>query len=498
MSPRTQLRLVPPPANVEVATDLQYGSRQAQRSWQRLPIRDRLAIIRELRYRIAEHSEDLASSVRLPQRSSRAETLAAEVLPLADACRFLEREAATLLAPQRPGRRGRPFWLAGSQIELRREPLGLILILGPANYPLFLPGVQILQALLAGNAVVVKPGRYGLKPVSLLADLLRRSGLPEGLLTVLDESPRAAAATMAAGVDKVFLTGSATTGRAVLQQLAPDLTPAVMELSGCDPVFVRDDADLDLVARALRFGMTFNGSFTCIAPRRVFVSHRRLAELEEKLIGELSAVAPVPIDTATESEVCRSTEEALAWGARLSFGALPSAPAMRPLVLADTTPAMAVHRADVAAPLLALCAVDDDQQALRLAELCPYQLGAAVFGEPSGARALAERVGAGVVVVNDLVVPTADPRVPFGGRKKSGFGVTRGAEGLLEMTQVKTVILRHGRFRPHFDPAGPEEEGLLSAFVQIAHGRTLGRQLKAVLDAAKTLIQRPAPGRPTR
>ena len=481
--------------------------REAQAGWAATPVRRRLEVVRELRHLIAEHTGELAATVSLPQRGSAAETLAAEILPLADACRFLEREAAKLLAPRRLGGRGRPFWLSGSNVELRREPFGVVLVIAASNYPLLLPGVQLVQALVAGNAVWVKPGRGGSQAAALLAALLRRAGVPGGVLQVLGESPHEAAAAIDAGVDKVLLTGSLETGREVLRRLAPAVTPAVMELSGCDPVFVREDADLELVVRALGFGTTFNGGFTCIAPRRILVHRSRAPELEVALAGRLRSLPPVPVDAEAAARVRRLALEAFQGGARLC-GELPrgetagggqgGTESMAPLLVAGVRPEMAIARADLAAPVLSLIAVGGDRQALDAARRCRFELGATIFGAETGARALAREVPAGVVVINDLIVPTADPRLPFGGRGDSGFGVTRGAQGLLELTRVKAVVGRGGSFRPHFDPPGPDQERLLEDFVQIAHARTLGRRVGAIFDAVKLLFQRPAPGRRNR
>ena len=470
----------------------------AQAAWAAASVRRRLGVVRELRHLIAEHTGQLAATIRLPQRTSPAETLAAEILPLADACRFLEREAEALLAPQKLGRRGRPFWLGGSKVELRREPFGVILVIAASNYPLLLPGVQLVQALVAGNAVLVKPGHGGAETATLLASLLRRAGLPDGLLSVLGESTAEATAAIDAGVDKVVLTGSHDTGREVLGRLARSVTPAVLELSGCDPVFVRADADLELVIDALCFGTTFNGSFTCIAPRRIFVARSLAAELEVALAARLRSLPPIPVGRQAAAEVRRLALEAFQNGARLCgelpLGELPgrhppAGHSMRPLLLAGVTPDMAIAGADLAAPVLSLIAVDGDNHALEAARLCRYQLGATIFGGEQGARVLADQVAAGVVVINDLIVPTADPRVPFGGRAASGFGVTRGAEGLLELTRTKAVIHRRGRFRPHFDEPGPEQERLLFNFVRIAHARTLKQKLRAVFSAIKLMIE---------
>ncbi len=134
---------------------------------------------------------------------------------------------------------------------------------------------------------------------------------------------------------------------------------------------------------------------------------------------------------------------------------------------------MPLLREDVFVPVVALVPVRNDADALEADARCPYALGATIFGAEPGAAALARRVRAGVVVVNDVIVPTADPRLPFGGRGLSGFGVTRGAEGLLEMTAVKAVCTRHGRRRPHLEPLRAGDEGMVLAYLRAVHGRRL-------------------------
>jgi acyl-CoA reductase-like NAD-dependent aldehyde dehydrogenase len=139
-------------------------------------------------------------------------------------------------------------------------------------------------------------------------------------------------------------------------------------------------------------------------------------------------------------------------------------------IVAGAAPGLRLLREDVFAPVLSLVPVADTEAALSAARLCPYALGASVFGPEAPARALAARVQAGSVCVNDLIVPTADPRLPFGGRGRSGFGLTRGAEGLLEMTVAKTVSIRRGRLRPHLDPPRPGDEARFAALITTLHG----------------------------
>jgi acyl-CoA reductase-like NAD-dependent aldehyde dehydrogenase len=148
-----------------------------------------------------------------------------------------------------------------------------------------------------------------------------------------------------------------------------------------------------------------------------------------------------------------------------------------PCVLADVHAQMPVAHLDTFDPILSITAFDTDEEAVVMANNCPFGLGASVFArDEAAARAIAARLEAGVVTINDLIVPTADPRVPFGGRKQSGFGVTRGAEGLLAMTQTKVVQLRRGRKRAHFNLGLTNRFGpLFPIFIQLVHGRLTTR-----------------------
>jgi acyl-CoA reductase-like NAD-dependent aldehyde dehydrogenase len=435
-------------------------ARRKSEEWASAPIRARLAPMGRLRRLIGARAAGLAES--LGPRRPLADTLAAEVLPLAEAARFLHRRAERILAPRRLGLAGRPLWLAGVAAEIRRDPMGAVLVLAPSNYPLFLPGAQILQALAAGNAVCVKPAPGCAAPMRALAALLAEAGLPEGVLQVLDDSAAAGIAASHAGFDHIVLTGSAETGRRVLEAAAGTLTQTTVELSGNDAVFVLPGADLDLVAACLAYGMRLNDGATCIAPRRVFIPRALAAGLESRIVAALAALPPPAIPPAIAARLATLAAEAEAMGARRLPGPI--------MALADARPEMRLLQQDVFAPWMALVAVADTAEALSAAAACPYALGAAIFGPEAAARALAPRVPAGSVCVNDLIVPTADPRLPFGGRGMSGFGVTRGAEGLLGMTRMRAISVRRGSLRPHLDPAQSADAGRMAGLVAVLHG----------------------------
>jgi acyl-CoA reductase-like NAD-dependent aldehyde dehydrogenase len=458
-------------------------TRQAQKLWAAKSVRERLQVVRRFRRLLADNALTLADQAN---GHSRAEVLSSQVLPLADACRFLHQEGEGILAPRNPSKTSRPAWLGGVKLTIYREPLGLILVIAPANYPVFLPGVQTLQALVAGNAVILKPGRGGQPAAQTLAKLLTKAGLDPRLFSLLPEAPEAATAALKAGVDKVVFTGSAATGRAILQDMAPHLVPGILELAGCDAVFIREDADVDQAAKALAFGLRLNASATCIAPRRVFVQRSIAATLEVRLARLLADFPGVPVEPALAIRVCTLAREAIKGGARLLTGKLEPTTTLKPLILTDVPPASQLLRADLFAPVLALMPFTDDDEALRLAAVCPYALGATVFGRNTKtAYALARKVRAGLVIINDMIVPSADPRVPFGGRGESGFGVTRGAEGLLELTAVKAIANQSNRRPRHLEPPMPGDENLFRAYIAFAHGSNRRRfgTLRALIKA---------------
>jgi len=407
--------------------------RRTQQAWAGTSLSSRLRIVRQLRDRIAAEAPGLVTLFPAGLGRSAAESITSEILPLLDACRFLEREASNILAPHSLSSRGRPLWLRRVAITLRREPYGLVLVIGPSNYPLFLAAVQVLQALVAGNAVLLKPGRAATPVLTRFAELAGDCGLPPDLLLILDEDPQSAQETMRIGVDKVVLTGSLAAGRAVLRQASDTVTPVTAELSGDDSVFVLPHADLPRAARAIVFGCCLNSGQTCIAPKRVY-AHVSVASELQRLLD-------------------------------LHFG-----------------------QAECSATLPPIINFSDENEIRRLAgEPSGYGLGAAIFGPEHSARNFAEQVFAGTVVINDMIVPTADPRVPFGGRGLSGFGTTRGALGLLEMTTAKAIVVQRAARLRHLEPLPDQAEDLFYAYLSAVHRqgwsarRTAWKQLGRVL-----------------
>lgn len=410
------------------------NARTAQNAWAALPVGERAARIGATRPLLAARAEEVARITASVSQRPVAEKLVSEVLPLLEACRFLQKNATRILRPRRHGSRGRPLWLHGSSFEVQRKPFGVVLIVGAGNYPLFLPAVQIMHALAAGNAVVVKPAEDAAAPIAAFVDqILGAAGIPEQLVQLLPEAPEAAREAARCGIDKAIFTGSSQNGRDFLNTLAKHNIPSVMELSGADAVYVRDDADVELAAKAIRFGAQLNAGDTCMAPHAIIVQ-KRIADALTNALQKLGM------------------------------------------------PAQLMFR------------VRNDAEALQVAAVDDYGLGAAIFTRDEAAgRQLAAQLTTGFVTINDIIVPTADPRLPFGGVRGSGFGVTRGAEGLLEMTYPHPVAIRRARFLPHLEQPQDGDDVLFAAFAQATHGRGLNTRWKAVrqlIGTARTRLQK--------
>ena len=410
---------------------LAAAARAAQAVWSARPVAERLRTLRALRHLLAARAGELIEAAGRPE----AEVLSSEVIPLGRRLPFPgARGAAHPRSPPagsrgpaglalRGGGRG-PARAAGARAGARPLELPALPARGPGA-----PGARRRQRR------ALEAGARGARAAAQALRRARRRGRARP--AAAGRPPRGsrgrARGDLAAGVDKVLLTGSAATGREVLAELASRLVPATMELSGCDALFVLPGADLERVAQAVRFGLALHGGATCIAPRRVFVPWALAADLGEGIAALATRLPAVTVDPETARRARVLVAGALEGGARLLAGSFTLADEIAPLVVADALPEMRLLQEDLFAPVVSLVSVADGEEALADAARCPYALGPR-SSAPRRRRSRSPPGRAGVVVVNDVIVPTADPRLPFGGRGESGFGVTRGDEGLLELT----------------------------------------------------------------
>ena len=434
-----------------------HQARSAQRAWAGQTIAERLRIISKFRGLLPGKADEWCRVAREELGKEEQITLSGDILPLAEACRFLVKRSVSILSIRKVKLSDTPWMFFGSRTWVERHPRGVVGVIGTWNYPYCLSGVQILQALVAGNVVLFKPSEVAPRCSALLASLVLETGLPSGIFQVLPHQREFGSALVAGGIDHVVFTGSSSVGRMVAGATAERLVSSTLELSGCDPLLALADADPALVAKSAWFGALVNHGQTCVATRRILASYPVLEKVEAHLLPMVRGVSPFRLVRPPEGQKAIAlAREAVSQGARWVGGEpdwMQAADACPPLVLGDVRPEMRIAREALFAPVLCLMGAPSDDHLVALEENCPYSLGSSVFGgKKDNARRVASQLRSPNISINEVVIALGHPSTPIVARGESGWGCTQGAEGLLEMT-VPRVFFQAASgwwgFRPH-------------------------------------------------
>jgi acyl-CoA reductase-like NAD-dependent aldehyde dehydrogenase len=426
-------------------------ARAAQAAWAELGVHRRIAMIREFQRRLCDSKSEVAAAITREAGKPLAEALTTEVLVVLDAARFLIDHAWALLRDE-PVPHGNLATKLKSG-HLVREPHGVIGIISPWNYPFSIPATETLAALVAGNAVVLKPSELTPLVALELASLLHAAGVPEAVFQVVVGEGAAGAALVHAPIDKLVFTGSVATGRRIAAAAAERLLPVVLELGGKDPMLVLDDADVDMASSAAVWGAFVNAGQACLSVERCYVHRSLYSRFIEACAGKArklrvgdgmeSGTDVGPMIHERQLRIVEAhVEDAKARGARVLAGGSRlrelGANFYAPTVLADVTHEMRIMREETFGPVLPVMAFDSDDKAVRLANDSEYGLAASVWTrDPARGERLARRIDAGTVMVNDVISCFGISEAPHGGVKASGVGRTHGRFGLEEMVRVK-------------------------------------------------------------
>jgi acyl-CoA reductase-like NAD-dependent aldehyde dehydrogenase len=435
------------PADVDALVELSIASaRKAQRAWGALPHRTRARRLRALRDLLFRHADEIVRTVGAETGKPPSEALAHEVFLLANLVQSYERHAPRILR----GRSVGSWPLLHKRARKVYEPYGVIGVIGTWNFPFSLPGLPLVSALFAGNAVVLKPSEVAPRSGRLLARLVDEA-LPDhpGLVQVVEGAGEAGSALARSAVDKLVFIGSPGTGRKVLATAAERLTPVLLELGSNDVAVVCDDADVERAAAGVVWGAVANAGQICISVERALVADAVYERFAAAVEREMRALRPrVEVGRMIlpgQLELLRSVvADARACGARVPLGGdlmEAGGDTFAPTLILDATESMEVQRRESFGPVLSVFRVADDEEALRLANASPFGMVANVWtGSPRRARRLAGRLECGTVVVNDALVSFGFPRLPYGGVKESGYGRLLGDEGLLEFVRIKAIV----------------------------------------------------------
>jgi acyl-CoA reductase-like NAD-dependent aldehyde dehydrogenase len=446
-------RAGPDEVNMAVAS-----ARKAFLSWSKTTVAGRQRHLARLLEEVRRAHEDVARLIATEQGKPVGEARAVDIVPAADTLRYLSRHAGALLAEQPIDYAQILF--AHKKGSYRFEPLGVIAVVTPWNFPFGIPFVEIAACLAAGNTVVLKPASATALTGLAVGDLCRRAGLPPGVVNVVTAGGADTSVLIEhTGIAKVLFTGSVQTGIEVMQRAARNLTGVVLELGGKDAAVVAPDADLDRTAAGLVWGAFVNAGQTCGSVERVYVVKEVAAELLSKIVARTKALRlgnPLsrttdmgPLTTeAQRALVEEHVAEAVARGAKvLTGGERPSARGwwFPPTVLSGVDHAMRAMCDETFGPLLPVMAVDSLDEAIRLANDSSFGLTASGWTRSRRtARKLAEELQAGTVTINDHLFSFGEPTATWGGVKKSGLGRSHAGFGLLELVNIKHVSVDLG------------------------------------------------------
>ena len=478
-------------------------ARAAQLIWGTRSVQDRIAVLSRFRKQLFSRRHEVAACISRETGKPEAEAMLAEVLTTLDLIRFAERHATGLLAPQRLRSSTLALWR--KRITILREPYGVVGIISPWNYPLMLPAGHVVAALVTGNTVVLKPSELTPLTAELIGELLRAAGLPEGVLEIVQGAGDVGEALVEGEVDKVFFTGSLATGRRVAARCGERLVPCTLELGGSDPAIVLDDADLAHAARGIAWGRFSNAGQTCVAAKRVYV----LEAVHDAFVAALRAHVQrfhlhEPGDTSWDigrmihanalASLGSLRDEASGQGARIevltgseSHGVFP------PTIALDVPPSARILHEETFGPLLPIVRVRDQDEAIASANASPFGLSASVWTRSrSRGHAIARRLQAGTVVLNDVALIAGIAEVLHGGVKGSGHGRTHGIQGLEECVLTKTIVadwLPQVR-QPWWFPYGAGLQREVDGYARLAHGRSLRERLSGIGATLRLLARR--------
>jgi succinate-semialdehyde dehydrogenase / glutarate-semialdehyde dehydrogenase len=416
-------------------------------AWRERPVAERADLFGELASTLRANAEELAGLVTLEMGKVLAESRG-EVEKCAIFCDYIAANGAEMLAPRTiPG--------GNDENYVRFEPLGAILAVMPWNFPY----VQVFRfapaALTAGNVALLKHASNVPQCALAIERMFAEAGFPEGVFQTLLVGPGAVEGIIAdRRVRGVTLTGSDLAGSKVAALAGRELKTAVMELGGSDPFVVLDDADVDLAVAEGTRARNINAGQACISAKRFIVTEAVADEFEAKLAESVGAlVVGDPTDPATQvgplarpdlvDTLRAQVEDSLAAGAEALVGGFEhDGPGtfVDPLVLTGVEPGMRVFREETFGPVAAVVRVPDEEAAIATANDSDFGLGASVFSQDvERAKRVAARIDAGMIFINTIVV--SDPRLPFGGVKRSGFGRELGEWGVHEFVDVKSVAV---------------------------------------------------------
>ncbi len=427
-------------------------ARESFDSWKELDLEDRSGYLGQIRDVMVGELDWIVGEITEDTGKVDVEALMSDVLPTVEIINYYEKEGPDILGREK---RKTPFYLRQTESYVEYDPLGVVLVISPWNYPLQLSMIPTISALMAGNTVILKPSEVTPLTGKLSEEIMKRAGLPENVFQVVQGGGEVGSQLIDAGPDKVFFTGSVETGKKIARQASDQLIPVELELGGKDPMIVFDDADLDRAVEGALYGAFSNAGQICVSVERCYVQSGIYEEFVESVtsrtmeltVGTGRDADIGPIISPHQLEVIEEqVTDAVDKGARLLTEMKRNGNFFYPQVLVDVDHSMKVMTEETFGPLLPIKRFDSESEAIELANDSRYGLNSSVWSsDVRRAERAVRKLDVGNSFINDVVKNSGNPYLPFGGAKQSGIGAYHGPEGLKAFSRRKSVMVSRGR-----------------------------------------------------
>ncbi len=469
-----------------------------------MSVGQRLDELLKLKRYLLNNREKVARRIVEETGKCMTDALLTEIFPTLDLIDYYNKYAVRILADKKVHT---PLMLLGKKSRIVYEPLGPVLIISPWNYPFNLSVLPFICAFIAGNPVILKPSKETpLKGV--LEEMIAESGFMPDALQVVYASRRTADLLIDKKPAKIFFTGSVNVGRKIMARAAELLVPVELELGGKDPMLVFEDVNLNRAVNGAIWGGFVNSGQTCTSVERIFVHESIyepfLAMLKEKTEGIVTLQhAEGQTDEGALTMGCMTAdfqireieaqlETSVHMGARIVTGGKrqPGSHVFPPTIVADVAPDMPIQCQETFGPVVTVTPFTDEDEAVRMANDSVFGLSASVWSADSvRARRVARRLTTGNVSINNVLATQANPALPFGGVKHSGFGRYKGEAGLHSFSNIKSVLedRNSGMLELYWYPYSQEKYALFQAMIDAVFRKSPLRLVRTVAVALKLL-----------
>jgi acyl-CoA reductase-like NAD-dependent aldehyde dehydrogenase len=482
--------------------------RSLQPAWGTTSFAERRQVLRDLLDRIVDEQATICELAVRDSGKTMVDASLGEIFPVCEKIRYVMEHGEKDLAPEAR----RSGFLMHKKAWVEYQPLGVVGVIAPWNFPFHNIYCPLVPALFAGNAVVVKVSEHtswsAAPLIEIVRNVLKKRGHDPDLVQIVTGYGDTGAALVNSGVDKIFFTGSPQNGKKVMATASETLTPVVLELGGKDPMIVCDDADLDHAVNQAMLGVFTACGQMCVGAERIYVFdavYDRFLDKVKKRVGALRQGAPLDADNVVDVGAMtmpgqldildRLVADAVAKGAKVLTGGKRRAGASgqfyEPTVLVDVDHSMDITQNEQFGPVMVIIRAKDEEHAIRLANDCPYALGSSVFSNDiARAERIARRVRAGMSVVNDYGLAYMIQALPFGGVGLSGFGKINGREGLRACCNEKAMVSDRVRLANGVAvyPIRKATFGVTKSAIELIYARGAGAKVRAAASLVKNLV----------